>query len=263
MPADPEVAARLDLALNATQQAAELIMGYYQRPDLAVDRKRDRSPVTAADRGAEQLLRDEILKQFPDDGVLGEEFGETAGRSGFRWILDPVDGTKAFVHGVPLFGTLVGIEHAGVMAAGVCGFPALNEVMYAASGQGAWWIVGKNPPRRMQVSTVARLEEAVLLFTEIEGYVATGRFGALESLCRRTRLSRGWGDCYGHMLVASGRADVMLDPQMNPWDSAALIPIVQEAGGHHVGWNGETSIHAGDAVSVNASLRDQVLQALR
>lgn len=238
-------------------------MRHYGRPDLAVDLKRDRSPVTAADRGAEELLRDRLPKAFPGDGVLGEEFGEIPSTNGFRWILDPVDGTKSFVHGVPLFGTLIGLEQDGAMVAGICRFPALGEVVYAALGHGAWWQIGEREPRPARVSSVAKLEEAVVCFTEVEGYLQVNRMDAFEALARRGRMVRGWGDCYGHILVATGRAEVIADPITSPWDVAALIPILQEAGGASVGWNGRTDIHAGNGVSVNAALKDEVLSILR
>ena len=134
---------RLEFALDVARRASELILGYYQSESLAVESKRDTSPVTAADRGAEELIRKEIQKEFPGDGVLGEEFGETPSSNNFRWILDPVDGTKSFIHGVPLFGTLIGLEFGDRVMLGVCRFPALDEVVYAAEGSGAWWQVGK------------------------------------------------------------------------------------------------------------------------
>ena len=134
-----EIARRLDVALKATEAAADLIMPHYQSADLAVESKGDQSPVTVADKGAEKLIREQLFDAFPDDSLLGEEFDDVHGTSGFRWIIDPIDGTKSFIHGVPLFGTLAGLEYDGHLVAGVCRFPALNEVVYASAGQGAWW----------------------------------------------------------------------------------------------------------------------------
>ncbi len=139
---------RLQFALETARQASTLILGFYQSESLAVEAKRDSSPVTAADRGAEDLIRSQIEQAFPGDGVLGEELGETPSSNGFRWILDPIDGTKSFIHGVPLFGTLIGLEFNGRVVLGVCRFPALDEVVYAAEGQGAWWQIGGTAPRR-------------------------------------------------------------------------------------------------------------------
>jgi histidinol-phosphatase len=253
---------RLEFALGSARRASELILGYYQSETLAVESKRDTSPVTAADRGAEELIRKDIAREFPDDGVLGEELGETPSTNGFRWILDPVDGTKSFIHGVPLFGTLIGLEYKDRVVLGICRFPALDEVVYATAGQGAWWQVGKAAARPARVSKVDQLTEALFCVTTISGWERIGRYEAFEKIRSQAKLTRGWGDCYGHALVATGRADVMIDPLMNPWDAAALVPIVQEAGGHFCDWNGGNSIYAGNGVSVNAALKDTVLEIL-
>jgi len=264
MPTDPaDVKRRLEFAVAAAREAGELILGYYQDAELAVTLKGDRTPVTEADRGAEQLLRSQIIESFPGDGILGEEFEEEVSSNGFRWILDPVDGTKSFVHGVPLFGTLIGLECEGQILLGVCRFPALNEVVYASGGCGTWWQVGDEPPRRARVSEVDDIAEALFCITTITGWEKTGQSDAFSRLCTATRLTRGWGDCYGHILVATGRADVMVDPEMNVWDAAALVPIVQEAGGHFVDWDGKPKFDSGNGLSVNAALKDPVLQALK
>ena len=256
------LAARLEFALTAAREAGELIVGYYQKDDLAVDLKGDKSPVTAADRGAEKLIRELVKQRFPDDGVLGEEFGEEPARNGYRWILDPVDGTKSFVHGVPLFGTLIGLEQDGRMLIGVCRFPALDEVVYAARGSGTWWQTGDREPRRAKVTSVASMSDALFCTTTFAGWDRIGRSDALERLSKAARLTRGWGDCYGHILVATGRADVMVDPLMSAWDAAALVPIVEEAGGCFIDWKGRTAIDSGNGVSVNAMLKDAVLELL-
>lgn len=256
-------ASRLEFALDAAREASRFILGYYQDTALAVERKRDASPVTEADRGAERLLREAIAREFPGDAVLGEEYGESPGTSGYKWILDPVDGTKSFIHGVPLFGTLIGIEHQGTCVVGVCRFPALDEVVYAATGQGAWWQIGSGAPQPARVSTVEKLDEALFCITTITGWDKIGRRETFQRICGATGLVRGWGDCYGHALVATGRADVMIDPAMNPWDAAALLPILQEAGGAFVDWQGQSSIYSGNGVSVNAALKGPILDLLR
>lgn len=254
---------RLDLALNIARMAGAIILEHYQVANLAVESKRDSSPVTIADRKAEEFLREQIARRFADDGILGEEFGEKTGTSGFRWILDPIDGTKSFIHGVPLFGTLVGVELAGRCAAGVCHFPVLRETAWAARGMGAWWQTGSGEPRKAAVSSVSELSESLFCFTTVQGFERIGRQDAFDTLVDKTRLARGWGDCYGHMLVATGRAEVMVDPLMNPWDCAALAPIVEEAGGTFMTWNGEPTIYGGNGISVNAALREQVLAITR
>jgi histidinol-phosphatase len=259
----PDLQPRLDFALAAYARAKQFILNYYQQADLEVERKRDSSPVTIADRGAEELLRAEIASEFSADGVLGEEFGDSPGTSGFRWILDPIDGTKSFIHGVPLFGTLVGLELNGECVLGVCGFPALDEVVYGARGLGAWWQKANGAPKRAQVSKVPHLSEALFCCTSIERWDRIGRRDAFDKLVSGAQLARGWGDCYGHALVATGRADVMVDAGMNPWDAAALLPIITEAGGHFLDWTGQPTIYGGNGVSVNSALKDEILDILR
>ena len=253
---------RLDFSVEAARKASELILDYYQATDLSVEEKDDRSPVTEADRNAEQLMRDLIGDEYPQDGILGEELGEKKTQNGFRWILDPVDGTKPFVHGVPLFGTLIGLEYETEVVLGVARFPALNEVVYAARGTGTWWQVGEKDPRQTFATSVDKLSDALFCFTDVESFLQIDRFDTIERLSRATRISRGWGDCYGHILVATGRAEVMVDPLLNEWDAAALLPIVEEAGGHFVDWSGKASIYSGNGISVNAALKDAVLDLL-
>lgn len=255
-----ELQSRLDFALDAASQAGEFIMSHYQSPELSVDRKRDASPVTIADRGAEELLRNLIADRYGKDAVLGEEFGETSGTSGWRWILDPVDGTKSFIHGVPLFGTLIGLERDSQQVLGLCAFPALGETIYAADGLGAFWKTGDNAPRPARVSPVSSLAEATFCTTTIQGWARIGRQDAFDQFCEKAAICRGWGDCYGHALVATGRADVMVDPLLNAWDCAPFVPILKEAGGRFVSFAGESDIHAGNGLSVNAGLLDSALE---
>lgn len=259
MPSSIELQSRLEFALSAAAKAGEFIMGHYQSPDLAVDRKRDSSPVTIADRGAEELLRGLIADEYGNDAVLGEEFGESSGTSGWRWILDPIDGTKSFIHGVPLFGTLIGLEFEDDQVLGIVDFPALGEMIYGATGLGAFWKIGDSEPRPAKVSGVTSLSEATFCTTTIQGWARIGRQDAFDAFCEKAAICRGWGDCYGHALVATGRADVMVDPLLNAWDCAPLVPIMQEAGGHFVSFAGEPDIHAGNGLSVNAGLLSESL----
>lgn len=263
MPESADLTCRLDFALAAARAASDLILPYYCNPTLEVERKRDTSPVTEADRQAELLLREQITATFPDDAILGEEFPDKAGTSGFRWILDPIDGTKSFIHGVPLFGTLIGVEFAGRCDLGVVRFPALDEVVYAARGHGAWWQRGTEPPRPARVSAVTELAEATFCMTNPSRWFKSGHGEALQRLMEAVQLARGWGDCYGHMLVATGRAEIMIDPAMNAWDAAALLPIVEEAGGCYIDWSGHATIYGGNGISVHPAFREVVLGMLR
>ena len=207
---------RLTFALDAARAAQDLILLHYQSASLAVEAKSDASPVTIADRGAEQLIRERLADAFPHDGIFGEEFGESPGTNGYRWILDPIDGTKAFVAGVPLFGTMLGLERDGECVLGVVRFPALDEVVWARRGGGTWWQRQEESPRRTQVTSTTSLRDALVCFTDVDGWVKVGHLEAFNRLCQASRITRGWGDCYGHALVALGRADVMVDPLLNP-----------------------------------------------
>lgn len=254
---------RLDFALNVAIRASDLILSHYQVDGLLVESKSDESPVTVADRGAELQMRELLQKRFPEDGILGEEFESVPARNGFRWILDPIDGTKAFIHGVPLFGTLIGLESEGRMVAGVCRFPALGEVVYASEGQGCWWQIGSSAPRRTFVSQVTMMSHARMMFTEPNHWRSTGRFDTIVRVMDQVRIARGWGDCYGHAMVATGRAEIAIDPLMSAWDIAALIPILREAGGSCTDWTGKETVTGGDGVSVVPALKEQVISILR
>lgn len=260
---NPDAKSRLEAAIEMAREAGAIILRYYQHLELAVEQKPDDSPVTIADREAEQLIRTRINAAFPDDAILGEEFGEQPGSSGWRWILDPVDGTKSFIHGVPLFGTLIGIEQNGRAEIGVCRMPALDEMAYAASGHGCWWQQGDREPVAARVSQVASFADALFCYTSHGYFASAGQSAMFEALRDGCRISRGWGDCYGHLLVATGRADVIVEPGLHPWDAAALIPIVREAGGHFIDWNGDESFLTGNGITVNTALRDEVLSIVQ
>lgn len=245
----------LEFAVTIAHDAGRLILQHYQR-GIAVELKADLSPVTLADRGAEQLIRRAIGERYPDHAIVGEEYGADRRPSAFRWIVDPIDGTKSFVRGVPLFGVLIALEIDGRAEVGVCHLPALSETLAAASGLGCTW-----NGRRARVSGVADLREATVVYSD--GRMLAGRLrDAWPRLQSEAGLLRSWGDCYGHCLVATGRVDVMLDPVMNPWDCAALLPIVSEAGGRFTDWTGAARIDGGDAVSSNGPLHDAVLSRL-
>lgn len=235
-----------EFAVEISRGAGAITLQYF-RKQPETSRKSDGSYVTIADREAEQYLRRQILERFPDDGILGEEEGESQGKSGRRWILDPIDGTFAFVHGVPFYGVLIALEIEGELSVGVVNMPALGEIVSAAKGLGCFF---NDEPAR--VSTTAELKDALLLSTS---------FGpATEPLRARAKTSRTWGDCYGYVLVATGRADVMLDPVMNLWDCAPLLPIMEEAGGTFTDWRGVPTASGGNSIATNGVLFDEVMK---
>lgn len=257
---------RLELAVEAARSAGEITLRYFNRLGLSIKTKKDGTPVTEADREAEAHLRQRITEKFPADGIVGEEFGDRSGTSGFRWILDPIDGTKSFIHGVPLYGTLVGIEHDRRSVGGVIMIPALDECVYAAEGQGAWHLDRTNrssEPRRAKVSAVAHLSESLFCTTSVSTFIQKGRGPAFEAMRSACKLTRGWGDCYGYLLVATGRAEVMVDPALALWDMAALPVILSEAGGRFTNWQGEPTIYGTDSVGSNGLVHEQVLDLTR
>jgi len=260
-----EVAQRLDMALAIAEEVEGVITPHFQSADLVVERKSDASPVTVADRDAEALLRQRIESAFPEDGILGEEHGEKIGSNmeGFRWILDPIDGTESFIRGVPLFGTLIAVEYAGVSVAGVINLPALEEMVYASRDKGAWHVVRHQDPIPAKVSRVSNLDGALFTSGGADGYKYVDRMGAYDQVAAACGKARGWGDCYGYYLVAVGRADLMIDPIMNLWDTAALLPIIEEAGGTYTDWTGVATTHSSNAVATNGLIHEDVLRILR
>ncbi len=259
---------RLAAMLQIARSAGDHTLRYFGDQTLTVDAKSDDSPVTVADREAEQLVRKRIAESFPEDTVQGEEFAETSGDSEYRWVVDPIDGTKSFVCGVPLYSTLLALEKAGRPIGGVIFIPALGEWVVAAIGHGCWH-QGRRADgaatawRRAGVSQRKSLEQAVFLSSQIDAFDGRGDAAAYKELEKRCWITRTWGDGYGYLLVATGRADVMVDPICNAWDVAAILPVVSEAGGRFSDWTGEATVRGGDGVGTNGHLHEAVLEILR
>ena len=267
-----ELRSRLEFAVGAARAAGKLALDYYQSTDLVVDRKSDASPVTRADREAEQLIRASLSESFPDDAILGEEFGEQSGSTGYRWYLDPVDGTESFIRGVPLWGTTIGLELGGQPVAGVVALPALNEIVWAGNGLGAWWAnrvsqlqEGETFPdevRPARVSEVSNIADAFMTSTSVKTFDKVGTFAGYDSLRKVVSEDRGWGDCYGYLLVATGRIDIHIDPEMNIWDVAPMPTIIEEAGGRATDRDGKGGIDLENLIATNGQLHDRVLELL-
>lgn len=238
----------LEFAVEVAWRAGRVTLAHYQT-GISAEAKPDHSPVTVADRTAEQLMRELIENRFPADAILGEEFGESRAGASRRWILDPIDGTRSFIHGVPFYGVLLAVEDDGEPVLGVIHFPVLDETVYAAVGEGCWW-----NGRRAIVSDTTRMEHALALTTSYEGIENAGFGQGWNRVRSRAGLTRTWGDCYGHALVATGRADGMFDPVMSIWDAAALKPIIEEAGGIFTDWHGNNTHAGGSAISTNTAL---------
>lgn len=247
--------ALLDAALELARVAGAKALEHFGGP-LEVEAKADGSPVTIADRGAERVARDWLERRFPDDGIVGEELGETRPDARRRWILDPIDGTQSFVRGVPLWGTLVAVAEGERVLAGAASFPATREWIAAAPGQGCWW-----NDARARVSATASLDRATVLVTDGWGDDAAMTAG-WQRLGRRAARARTWGDAFGYLLVATGRAEAMLDLRMNVWDAAWLEPVIAEAGGVLTDWHGRPGAFGGNTVATNAALADAVRRTL-
>lgn len=242
--------------IELAEQSGDFIRPLFANPSLAVEFKADESPVTAADKGAEQLLRSLIAKKFPTHGVIGEEFGNDRPDAEFVWVLDPIDGTKSFITGVPLFGTLIALLHNGQPVLGAIHQPILRQL-----------VIGDNAAttlndRAIRVRPTARLEDATLLTSDPLNTAKYQNGAAWAALEKRVRLTRTWGDCYGYLLVAAGFADIMCDPIMNPWDIQALIPVVRGAGGVITDWQGGDPVKAESIVAANPALHALAIAAL-
>ena len=247
---------RIAPAAELARLTGEIALRHY-RSNLTVEIKADGSPVTAADRAAEQAARDWVGRYFPQDGILGEEFGEERAGARRGWVIDPIDGTKSFVRGTPLWGSLVALCEGDTVLAGAAYFPAIDELIAAAPTAGCWW-----NGSRAAVSTVASIERATVLTTDERFQERPTRRAGWARLASSAAVSRTWGDCFGYLLVATGRAEVMCDPVMSPWDSAALHPIIREAGGVFTDWDGRDTALGGSAIATNLLLATTVRERL-
>jgi myo-inositol-1(or 4)-monophosphatase len=237
--------------------SGDFIRPFFKAPNLAVEIKSDASPVTEADRGAEKQMRERIERRFPHHGIMGEEFGLKDPDAEWVWVLDPIDGTKAFAAGCPLFGTLIAVLHHGEPLLGAIHQPVLGELMV---GDGTTTTLNGRPTR---MRSCAKIEDAVLLTSDPYNPGKYRNGAAYEQLARRARVARTWGDCYGYLLLASGWADIMLDPIMNPWDIPALVPIIRGAGGIITDWYGGSAVKADSTVATGPALHAEVIAALR
>ncbi len=253
---NPQWRSRYEAAQAAARRASRVALGYFDG-NLTVEWKQDQTPVTIADRETEQAVRAALLKAFPGDGFLGEEYGDQPGTSGFRWVIDPIDGTRNFVRGIPIWATLVGLEYRGEQIAGVVEAPALGLSYRALRGDGAY-----RGDRRIRVSGIDDLHKAQFFTSSPSWFMKSGAMGPFLDLVRRTERHRGFGDFYGFVLVAQGSGEFMLEYGVHAWDVAALKPLIEEAGGRYSDWSGNPNIHRPDVLVSNGRLHDAVLRTL-
>jgi histidinol-phosphatase len=256
-------AAELDLAQSIADRADAITMDRFNARDLVVETKPDLTPVSDADKAVERMIRDLVAVERPDHGVLGEEEDELVGSSGLRWIVDPIDGTKNFVRGVPVWATVIGLQDAdGAMVVGVVSAPALGRRWWAALGSGAWVREpGSDQPRRIHVSAVTSLADASLSYSDTQ-WVPAERQAHWDTLRHAVWRNRAYGDFWSHLLVAEGAVDIAAEPELNLYDVAGVAVIVTEAGGRFTGVNGLDGPQHGSGVSTNGLLHDDVLALL-
>ena len=246
----------LEAVVDVARLAGATALPYF-RTTLAAEAKADGSPVTIADRNAERAAREWIARRFPGDGILGEEFGEERPTAARQWIVDPIDGTKSFIRGVPLWGSLVAMTDGGQVIAGAAYFPAIDELVAAAVGEGAWW-----NDVRCHVSGVNALAAATITTTDERFLDHPTQGDRWRALAPRVAVARSWGDCFGYLMVATGRAEAMVDPVLSAWDAAPFLPIIAEAGGVFTDWSGQATIRGGSAIATNRALAAEIRTAL-
>lgn len=248
------IADLLNSAKEIAKKGGNHTLNYFNQ-NIEILTKEDESPVTIADRETEQIIREEITKRYPGHGIIGEEFGRTNENSNIQWVLDPIDGTQSFIHGIPLYTTLIGIMIDNEPQVGVIYAPALDEMCAAAIGLGATY-----NGKPCQTRKTSSLSEATFLVTDIYRFQEYNQQELYQTLMEKSKLHRSWGDAYGHMMVALGRADLMYDPEMSIWDAAALLPVMKEAGGIFCDNRGEETIHSGNGLSIGKELYPEVME---
>lgn len=247
----------LQFAHELARESEELILKHWKRGGLAVSLKADRTVVTETDQEVETMMRERIKAAFPEHGIIGEEFGNENEDAEYVWILDPIDGTVSYVHGIPLYGSLYGLLHRGQPILGVINQPNLGQLCI---GDGETTTLNGEP---IHCGDKQDLSEAVLLCTDPRRPHHHQNGPAFDALIRQVHTYRGWGDCYGYLMVATGRADVMLDPIMSPWDLLPLIPIIRGAGGVITDWQGEDPVKGNSAIAASPAIHAAVLKALQ
>ena len=253
-----EINKRFDFAMSQVFAHRPVIQDAFYR-DFEIEKKRDNSFVTEVDKSIEKSYRRAITRYFPHDGIIGEEFGTTNGTSGFTWSLDPIDGTSSFVHRVPLFGTLLGLMVDSEVVMGIMDFPLLKENIYALKDQGCFWSHPHGQgPKKVFIQNEKPLEECTFSYSASEYFERSNRSEVLKGLKERCGLERVWGDCYGHLLVATGRIDLMVDPLLHPWDYIPLEIIMCEAGLDFRDLDGKSGLEINSGASASSYILDQL-----
>ncbi|MDC1142661.1 hypothetical protein OAU50_06190 [Planctomycetota bacterium] len=266
-----EIQSRLDLALKIAVDAGHSSLEFYRHQTLDIIWKGDGSPVSQADEKAEKIIVDAIHGQFPDDSIIGEEGTEAEGSSGYHWIIDPLDGTEAFIRKIPIWGVLIAIEKDNKIVAGLVYMPAQRELAWASKGQGCHWVEETGDDElptlreravKAHVSNLANLSDAMISTTGQGAFYRSNSIEKFMALRSATRKDRGFGHCWGHLLVVTGRMDISFEPKIQVWDVAPFQIMVQEAGGKFTDFTGQVTPHSGNAVVSNGQLHDDAIDAM-
>ncbi len=251
----------LNFAIKATQASSKTTLGYFAQ-SINYQCKDDGTPVTIADRNCETHLRNQIQAAYPNDSILGEEFDSVQGSSGYEWVIDPIDGTISFVQGVPLYGTMLGCIKDGQPILGVIVMPALNETVYAAKGLGCWHTTKNSAPKRVHVSTNDKIDESIINTTSMSYFTTEPQRDLYNTLDQASKYTRGWSDCYGFVLLATGRVDAIIEPFLNLWDYAAAIPIIQESGAIWSDFANNQSLDTVEMIAANPQIHAQIMDLI-
>ena len=254
---------RIDQLIHTAALAGKQTLKYFNNCALGVETKADHSPVTAADREAESLIRDRFGEMYPDDSILGEEHPDKTAGGDYTWIIDPIDGTRSFICGVPLYSTLLALEHQGEPLAGIIVLPALSVMVVALRDHGAYYRGDTQGWSAARVSETTQLQNAVYVTSQVDLFDADDRRSVHHRMESRCDITRTWGDGYGYAMVATGRADVILDAQCQVWDVAPMATILSEAGGQFTDWTGESTVRGGTGLGSNGHLHDASMKVIR
>jgi histidinol phosphatase-like enzyme (inositol monophosphatase family) len=254
---------RLEYAVKIAKEAGAITLEYFGKLNQDQhDDKSDGTPVTVADRASETHLRNRISEKYPDDAILGEEFDDKPGTSGYEWVIDPIDGTISFVQGVPLYGTMLACLHDGTPEVGVVHMPVLDETVYAADGLGCWYTRSGSEPTRARMSETRELGQSIINTTSMSYFQGPELRSLYEHLDRVCKYSRGWSDAYAWVLLATGRVDSVIEPDLKLWDFAAAIPIVRESGGIWSDLHGNESLEITQILAANPDLHRSLMDEI-
>jgi len=258
-----ELQSRLNFAATNTMPCAKLALKWFGKDTFTPNHKADGSPVTVADKAIETEIRKRITACFPNDAIIGEEFDDKPGTNDYQWIIDPIDGTISFVQGIPLFGTMLACLYKGTPVIGAIAMPCLDELVYAATGQGCFHQTNNNPPVPTRVSNIDQLDQAMVNTTSSMYFTTPAQRAWYNRFETASKYVRGLPDCYAFVLLATGRVDAVIEPIVSIWDIASIPPIIHEAGGISTDIAGNDTVHTGSVLAATPGVHAQLLEMTR